>query len=112
MNACSRLQQWTAGVVIAASITIAVGGCATVPRRYTLIAERGITLTTLSTNPQSHVGKVVILGGTITEEEENEQYLYLCLKNRPLDQDYKPHRPPDSVGPEAGSYWVMVSKQQ
>jgi starvation-inducible outer membrane lipoprotein len=55
---------------------------------------------------------VVLLGGTITEEEENEQYLLLHLKNRPLDQDYKPHIPVSLNSPEAGSYWVMVPKQQ
>jgi len=46
------------------------------------------------------------------EEEEHDTVLMLGLKNRPLDQDNKPHRPADSGGPEAGSYWVMMSKQQ
>jgi hypothetical protein len=66
----------------------------------------------LSTHPDSYVGKVVIWGGTITGEEENDQHLFLRLKNRPVDQDYKPHRPVDPSGPEAGSYWVAVEKQQ
>jgi starvation-inducible outer membrane lipoprotein len=66
----------------------------------------------LRTNPQPYVGKVVLLGGTITEEEEHDQVVMLRLTNRPLDQDYKPHRPADSGSPEAGSYWVMVSKKQ
>jgi hypothetical protein len=52
------------------------------------------------------------MGGTITDEQEQDQFLWLRLKNRPLDQDYKPHRPADGDGPEAGSYWVVVSKQQ
>jgi len=54
----------------------------------------------------------LLLGGTITEEEEHDQVLMLRLKNRPLDQDYKPHSPGDSGSSEAGSYWVMVSKKQ
>jgi hypothetical protein len=66
----------------------------------------------LSTNPQPHVGKVVLLGGTITEEQQTDQFLLLRLKNRPLDQDYKPHRPADATSAEAGSYWVMVTKDQ
>jgi len=93
-------------------VTLTFWGCAAVPRRYIWMAEPGVTLTVLSTNPQPYVGKVVLLGGTITEEEENEQYLMLRLKNRPLDQDYKPHRPADTDGLEAGSYWVMVLKNQ
>ncbi|HKT34698.1 MAG TPA: Slp family lipoprotein, partial [Nitrospira sp.] len=79
---------------------VALWGCSAVPRRYLWIAEPGITLTMLSTNPQPYVGKVVLLGGTITQEEENDQFLLLRLKNRPLDQDYKPHRPADSDSPE------------
>ena len=55
---------------------------------------------------------MVLLGGTITEEEQNDKVLFLRLKNRPLDQDYKPHRPADLESPEAGSYWVMIPKQQ
>jgi starvation-inducible outer membrane lipoprotein len=93
-------------------MTIAVMGCSSVPRRYLWIADPDVTLTMLSQNPQPHVGKVVLLGGTITEEQQNEQFLLLRLKNRPLDQDYKPHRPADIGSTEAGSYWVMVSKQQ
>jgi starvation-inducible outer membrane lipoprotein len=93
-------------------MTVALGGCSSVPRRYLWIAEPGVTLTMLSSNPQPYVGKVVLLGGTITEEQDTDQFLMLRLKNRPLDQDYKPHRPADSIGSEAGSYWVMVSKKQ
>ena len=87
-------------------------GCANVPRQYVRMAEPGTTLTALTAHPEMYRGKVVLLGGTIIEEEENEQYLWLHLTNRPLDQDYIPHRPADMNGPEAGSYWVVVAKQQ
>ena len=107
-----RLPQWSLCLALVAAMTFALWGCVAVPRRYIWIAEPGVTLTMLSSNPQPYVGKVVLLGGTITEEEENDQVLMLRLKNRPLDQDYKPHRPADSAGPEAGSYWVMLSKKQ
>jgi starvation-inducible outer membrane lipoprotein len=112
MIAYSRVQRWTVCLALLATMTVTLWGCAAVPRRYIWIAEPGVTLTMLSTNPQPYIGKVVLLGGTITEEEENEQFLLLRLKNRPLDQDYEPHRPHDLASPEAGSYWVMVSKQQ
>lgn len=112
MTSNTWLQRWTAVLALTVSMTVALWGCAAVPRRYISIAEPGVTLTTLSTHPQSYVGKVVLLGGTITEAEENEQYLLLRLKNRPLDQDYRPHRPVDSDSLEAGSYWVIVPKQQ
>jgi starvation-inducible outer membrane lipoprotein len=112
MTDFSRLLRWTTCVVLGLMTTVQVVGCAAVPRRYTWIAEPHVTLTMLSANPEPYVGKAVILGGTITAEENSDDYLLICLKNRPLDQDYRPHRPVDSNGPEAGSYWVLVPKQQ
>src|SRR5262245_3018380 len=112
MTAYGRVPRWTVCLTLITTMMVAPWGCASVPRRYTWIAQPGVTLTMLSTTPQPNVGKVVLLGGTITEEEESDQVLMLRLKNRPLDQDYNPHRPADPVGPEAGSYWVMVPKKQ
>ena len=112
MRTYSMRQRWTAGLTLAAVFSVAVWGCSPLPRRYQWMAEPGVTLTMLSADPQPYVGKVVILGGTITEEDERDQFLLLRLKNRPLDQDYRPHRPPDLMSSEAGSYWVQVSKEQ
>ena len=111
MTAYSQVR-WSACFALVTIMTVSLWGCSAVPRRYLWIAEPGVTLTMLSTNLQPYVGKVVLLGGTFTNEEENDQFLMLRLKNRPLDQDYKPHRPPDSESAESGSYWVMVSKKQ
>ena len=112
MHTYSLLLRWTTSLTLAATMTAAGWGCSPLPRRYQWIAEPGVTLTMLSSDPQPYVGKVVILGGTITEEYEKDQFLLLRIKNRPLDQDYRPHRPADLDGAEAGSYWVQVSKQQ
>ena len=108
----TRLRQWTTYLALVCTISITLGGCPAVPRRYIWMAEPDVTLTRLRTHPQSYTGKIVLLGGTIIEQEEDERFLFLRLKNRPLDQDYKPHRPADSDGSEAGSYWVIVSKKQ
>lgn len=112
MPLCNHMKRWTAALMVGVTMAVATWGCSSVPRRYLWIAEPGVTLTMLSANPQPYVGKVILLGGTITEEEEYQQYLFLRLKNRPLDQDYKPHRPADTEGTEDGSYWVAVPKQQ
>ena len=106
------LLRWSACFTIAITMTVALWGCANVPRHYVRMAEPGTTLTALTAHPEMYHGKVVLLGGTIIEEEENEQDLWLHLTNRPLDQDYIPHRPADMDGPEAGSFWVVVAKQQ
>ena len=112
MRTYSLMQRWTATLTLAVVMTAVTWGCSPLPRRYKWMAEPGVTLTMLRSDPQPYVGKVVILGGTITEEYEIDQFLLLRLKNRPLDQDYRPHRPADLDSTEAGSYWIQVSKQQ
>ena len=122
MTPYARLQRWSACFTMVITIVVILWGCASeplakvrlvnVPRHYVWMAEPGTTLTTLTAHPEMYLGKAVILGGTIVEEEENEQDLWLHVTNRPLDQDYIPHRPADMNGPEGGSYWVVVAKQQ
>lgn len=107
-----RLTLWYACAAMAISTTVVFSGCSNVPRHYVRMAESDTTLTMLTADPEKYGGKVVLLGGTIIEEQTNEQFLWLRVKNRPLDQDYMPHRPPALDGPEAGSYWLMVGKEQ
>ena len=103
---------WARSTIVAIGLTILCVGCAKVPRQYVEMAEPDVTLTSLTAQPEMYRGKVLLLGGTIVEEEEKEQYLWLRVKNRPLDRDYVPHRPVDTGGPEAGHYWVVVPKGQ
>ncbi len=83
-------------------------GCGSLPSRYVQQAEPGVTLTALTESPEVYRGKTVILGGVVVEQRQEGRRLWLHLKNRPLDKDYRPHRPSDTTGPEAGLYWVMV----
>jgi starvation-inducible outer membrane lipoprotein len=112
MTPSALLQRWSAHFVLVISLTVVLVGCATVPRQYVRMAEPGVTFTELIAHPENYRGKVVLLGGTIVDEEETTQYLWLHVKNRPLDQDYVPHLPANMDGPEVGHYWVMVPKQQ
>ncbi len=95
--------------VLAISLLCISFSCSPLPRKYLHQAEPGVTLTALVTNPETYRGKVVILGGTIVEEKQDRGRLWLRMRNRPLDEDYHPHRPPLLEGPEAGHYWVVVS---
>ncbi|HJU06328.1 MAG TPA: Slp family lipoprotein [Nitrospiraceae bacterium] len=84
-------------------------GCSTgLPSKYVRQAEPNVTLTSLVTHPERYQGKVVILGGAIAEERQDEGRLWLRLTNRPLDEDYHPHRPPLLEGTEGGHYWVVA----
>jgi starvation-inducible outer membrane lipoprotein len=122
MTPYARLQRWSAYFTMVITMVVILWGCASeplakvrlvnVPRHYVWMAEPDTTLTALIADPERYRGKVVILGGTIIEEAENEQDLWLHVTNRPLDQDYIPQIPADKNGPEGGSYWVVVTKQQ
>lgn len=85
-------------------------GCGFLPSRCVQQAEPGVTLTALAASPRAYQGKTVILGGVIVEHKQEESRLWLHVKNRPLDKDYRPHRPRSTSGPEAGLYWVLVPK--
>ncbi|MBI4002615.1 MAG: Slp family lipoprotein [Nitrospira defluvii] len=84
-------------------------GCSSLPSRYVQQAEPGVTLTSLTESPEAYQGKTVILGGVVVDQKQDDQRLWLHLKNRPLDKDYRPHRPTVNAGLEAGLYWVVVS---
>ena len=84
----------------------------TLPSQYIHQAEPGVTLTMLVSNPDRYRDKVVILGGVIVEEKHMGDHVFLRLRNRPLDKDYMPHRPPSLESPEAGHYWVMMRRQE
>ena len=85
-----------------------VVGCSPLPARYVQQAEPGVTLTSLTQSQEGYQGKTVILGGVVVDQKQDGQRLWLHLKNRPLDKDYRPHRPTINDGPEAGYYWVVV----
>ena len=112
MTRAARSSVWCAYATMVLGTALAVSGCSNIPRYYVRMAEPDATLTRLTEHPEEYEGKVVLLGGTIIEEEADEQYLWLRANNRPLDQDYVPHRPMSSDGPEAGSFWMIVEKEQ
>jgi starvation-inducible outer membrane lipoprotein len=97
--------------VVSIAVMCVLSACSsTLPSRYIDQAEPGVTLTALISNLDEYREKVVILGGVIVEEKEIDEHVFLRLKNRPLDNDYRPHRPLSLDGPEAGYYWVMIGR--
>lgn len=105
-----QIPLWSLCVAMALSAAVLLSGCSKVPRHFVRMAEPNTTLSKLVAHPEQYQGKVVMLGGVYLEEEEDEQFLWLRVTNRPLDQDYMPHRPPSLEGTEAGSYWLIVEK--
>ena len=101
------LQRWT----MAITVGYLVSACSlAIPRQYIDQAVPGVTLTALASNLEAYQEKIVILGGVIVEEQDSDEHVFLRLKNRPLDKEYRPHRPLSLDGPEAGYYWVMMGR--
>jgi starvation-inducible outer membrane lipoprotein len=84
-------------------------GCSAVPRKYLSQVDPGVTLTQITDHPDQYQGKVVILGGARLDEKEHDGHVWLQLRNRPLDKEYKPHLPRDPASHEGGTYWVTVT---
>jgi starvation-inducible outer membrane lipoprotein len=87
-------------------------GCSPIPRKYLREAVPNVTLSELTATPQAYRNRLVVMGAVILEEEERGGALWLHVKNRPLDQDYRPQLPPSPDDPEGGWYWVVVGDQQ
>jgi hypothetical protein len=65
---------WCAYTALAIGTTFALSGCSNIPRYYVRMAEPEATLSQLTAHPEQFEGKVVLLGGTLIEEEADEQY--------------------------------------
>lgn len=87
-------------------------GCSPVPRQYLREAVPNVTLSALVAAPQAYQGRLVVMGAVIVKEETHDGDLWLHVKNRPLDKDYRPQLPPSPDDPEAGWYWVVVERHQ
>lgn len=82
--------------------------CSSVPRRHLWNVEKGVTFTDLQQSPERYQGKTVILGGVIVHDENKDGRLWLRMKNRPLDDNQRPHLADDPDSSESGYYWVAV----
>jgi starvation-inducible outer membrane lipoprotein len=83
-------------------------GCTTVPRKYLREAVPDLTYSTLAAMPQRYQDRLVVLGAVLVKEEIRDEELWLHVKNRPLNEDYRPHLPPSPSDHEGGWYWIVV----
>jgi hypothetical protein len=93
--------------VVCCSVAVLVA-CSSLPHQYAREVEPGVTLSVLTANPGRYDGKVIALGGVIVDHQREGGRVWLRVKNRPLDADYRPHRPSQLAESEAGEYCVVV----
>lgn len=99
---------WSTAMLLVCVMAVMMG-CSALPRKYLNQAEPGVTLTQITDHPDLYQGKVVILGGARLGEKEHDGHVWLHVRNRPLDKDYKPHLPRDPASQEGSTYWVAVT---
>jgi len=87
-------------------------GCSPVPRKYLREAVPNLTYSTLAATPQFYQDRLVVLGDVIVKEELRDGDLWLHVKNRPLNKEYRPELLSSPHDPEAGWYWIVVGKSQ
>lgn len=105
-----RLIRLTRALLLLALCTTV--GCTTVPHKYLREAVPDLTYSMLAATPQLYHSRLVVLGAVILTDELREGGLWLHVKNRPLNKDYRPQLPPTPYDPEAGSYWIVVENPQ
>lgn len=99
------------GIVVLLSLWVSLG-CSPVPRKYLRDATPKVTLAALTAAPDVYRNRLVVMGAVILEEQSQAGALWLHVKNRPLDQDYRPQLPPSVDHAEGGWYWVVVDDQR
>ena len=85
----SRLAQ----AILMSALCVAVG-CTAVPRKYLQEANSTLKFSWLAATPEFYQDRLVVLGAVIVTEEVREGDLWLHVKNRPLDEKYRPQLPP------------------
>ncbi|UVT17309.1 MAG: Slp family lipoprotein [Nitrospira sp.] len=85
-------------------------GCTAVPRKYLEEADPTLKFSWLAATPELYQDRLVILGAVIVKEEMRNGHLWLHVKNRPLDENYRPQLPPGPSDHDAGKYWIVVRK--
>ncbi len=102
----------TWGRILCLSVLCVSVGCTAVPRKYLREAVPNLTFSTLAAAPHLYQDRLVLLGAVIVKEEMRDGDLWLHVKNRPLNENYRPQLPPSPNDHEGGWYWIVVKKHQ
>jgi starvation-inducible outer membrane lipoprotein len=72
-------------------------GCTAVPRKYLQEADSTLKFSWLAATPKFYQDRLVVLGAVIVTEEVRGGDLWLHVKNRPLNEKYRPQLPPSQA---------------
>lgn len=96
-------------VILVLGLSLIVG-CTAVPRKYLQDADSTLKFSWLAAYPELYQNRLVVLGAVIVTEEVRAGELWLHVKNRPLNEKYRPQLPPSPSDLEGGWYWIVVKK--
>jgi starvation-inducible outer membrane lipoprotein len=83
-------------------------GCTAIPRKYLQEADSTLKFSWLAAYPELYQNRLVVLGAVIVTEEVRTEDLWLHVKNRPLNEKYRPQLPSSPTDQEGGWYWLVV----
>ena len=78
--------------------------CATVPSEFTKQIDQDLTFTDAKRAPERFRGKILLLGGTVSERTDLPGMTQMRIYEHEVDSRYRP----DVGGPSAGEFLVVV----
>jgi outer membrane lipoprotein len=85
-------------------ITVLLTSCATIPSEFTKQVDHDLTFTDANRAPERFRGKILLLGGTVSERTDLPGMTKMRIYEHEVDSRYRP----DIGGPSAGEFLVVV----
>jgi len=105
MNATKRPTVWAA--VLSLFIVYTLTGCNHHSSSVQRDADRNLSLTEIRENPDQHLGKVVLLGGTIVKTEDRQDEMVVEVEQKRLGLFMEPRDGVRNEGKTEGRFLVV-----
>lgn len=96
------MKTWFAFLIVCG--TLLLTSCATIPSEYTKQADQDLTLADAKRAPEQFRGKILLLGGTVSERTDLPDRTQIRIYEHQVDSRYSPRL----GGPSEGEFLVVV----
>jgi outer membrane lipoprotein len=94
----TRKQALFCATVLAVALVLALSGCHPISRTVTKEAERNLSFAEIQEDPDQHLGKVVVLGGTVVRTETRQDETVMEVQEKRLNGTMEPRDGDDRTG--------------
>src|ERR1700756_963906 len=81
-----------------------LASCATIPSEFTKQVDQDLTLADAKRAPEQFRGKILLLGGTVSERTDLPDMTKMRIYEHAVDSRYRPH----IGGPSEGEFLVVI----